>query len=77
MKNFLKYFIYLMLPFVSTLAHAQESVPMADNLRSEGKIYIVVIIILIVLVGLITYLFLLDRKLGRMEKMINEKYKTK
>lgn len=77
MKNFFKYFIYLMLPFVSTLVQAQESVPMADNLRSEGKIYIVVIIILIVLVGLITYLFLLDRKLGRMEKMINEKYKTK
>lgn len=77
MKHFFKYFIYLMLPFVSTLVQAQESVPMADNLRSEGKIYIVVIIILIVLVGLITYLFLLDRKLGRMEKMINEKYKTK
>lgn len=46
---------------------------MADVMRSEGKIYVVVAIILIILAGLIAYLFLLDRKLSRMEKRMEEK----
>ena len=51
---------------------AQE-VEMADTMRSEGKIYVVVAIVLIVLAGLILYLFLLDRKVGKLEEKLRDK----
>jgi hypothetical protein len=60
----------------ATLASAQD-VEMADTFRSEGKIYVVVAIVLIVLSGLIAFLFLLDRKLTRLEKMMEAKDQTK
>jgi protein-S-isoprenylcysteine O-methyltransferase Ste14 len=63
----------LMLIFVPALA--QETVPMADKLRSEGKIYVVVIMILIVLAGLILYLFVMDKKIKKLEKLVSEKKK--
>lgn len=46
---------------------AQQQVEMADTMRSEGKIYVVVAIVLIVLAGLVAYLFLLDRKVKKIE----------
>ena len=55
--------------------HAQNQVQMADNLRSEGKIYVVVAIILIVLIGLIFYLFLMDKKVKKLEKLVSDKKK--
>jgi protein-S-isoprenylcysteine O-methyltransferase Ste14 len=56
-------------------AFAQQEVPMADQLRSEGKIYVVVIMILIVLAGLIIYLFLMDKKVKKLEKLVSERKK--
>ena len=50
-----------------------QQAEMADTLRSEGKIYAVVGIILVILTGLIVYLVLLDRKVGKLEKRISEK----
>ena len=47
---------------------AQQEVEMADSMRSSGKIYVVVGMILIVLTGLIVYLFLLDRKVKKIEE---------
>lgn len=46
---------------------------MADTMRAEGKIYVVVAIILIVLVGMIVYLFALDRKVAKLENRLKEK----
>jgi len=56
-------------------AYGQNQVEMADNLRAEGKIYVVVAIVLIVLAGLIFYLFLLDKKVKKLEKLLSEKKK--
>jgi len=56
-------------------AYGQNQVEMADNLRAEGKIYVVVTIILIVLAGLIFYLFLLDKKVKKLEKLVSDKKK--
>lgn len=48
---------------------AQDNgVEMADSLRSNGKIYVVVICIVIILVGLLAYLFSIDKKLKKIEK---------
>lgn len=63
----------LLLSFIPTFA--QQEVPMADQLRSEGKIYVVVIMILIVLAGLIFYLFLMDKKVKKLEKLVSERKK--
>ena len=56
-------------------AYGQSQVQMADNLRAEGKIYVVVAIVLIVLAGLILYLFLLDKKVKKLEKLVSDRKK--
>ena len=56
-------------------AFGQDQVEMADQLRAEGKIYVVVTIVLIVLAGLIFYLFLLDKKVKKLEKLLSDKKK--
>ncbi len=57
----------------SFIAQAQTTVEMADTMRSEGKIYVVVGIIMLVLAGLIAYLIMLDRKVKKLESMLSEK----
>jgi CcmD family protein len=52
---------------------AQPVVEMADTMRSEGKIYVVVAIMLVIFLGLMAYLFLMDRKISRLEKRMAEK----
>ncbi|MEO5600402.1 MAG: CcmD family protein [Cyclobacteriaceae bacterium] len=76
MKNFNKYILAIGLMFLTEFSSAQ-SPEMADTFRAEGKIYVVVAIILIVLSGLVAYLFMLDRKLTRLERMMDEKPQTK
>jgi hypothetical protein len=74
-----KLFTFLLLAF-SLTALAQEKIPvnasdysnssveMADLMRSEGKIYVLVGIIVIVFVGIIIYLISTDRKISQIEK---------
>jgi hypothetical protein len=47
---------------------AQEKPEMADLMRSNGKIYVVVAVCLTILVGLFLYVMRLDRKIRRMER---------
>ena len=77
MKHHVKYLAALLLLFCNAAIAQPEKVEMADVMRSEGKIYVVVAIILVVLAGLIAYLFLLDKKLSRMEKLLHERQQTK
>ena len=41
---------------------------MASLLRSNGRIYVVVAVVLLILTGLILYLIRLDRKISKLEK---------
>lgn len=52
---------------------AQQQVEMADAMRSEGKIYVVVAIMLVIFAGLIAYLFRLDRKIQSIERQLGKK----
>ena len=63
MKTVLGIFVIL-LTFLQ--AQAQE-VEMASGLRSSGKIYVVVIVIAVIFIGLIVYLFSIDRRVKKLE----------
>lgn len=68
----MKRFILLVLLILPVLAQAQDP-EMADTMRSEGKIYVVVAVILVIMAGLIAYLVTIDRKATRLEKKLDEK----
>jgi CcmD family protein len=60
------------LAFVLTLLslnlQAQQQVEMADQLRSDGKIYVVVGVVCIILLGILLYLIRMDTKISKLEK---------
>jgi len=73
MKN-AKYLLCITLLLLATFTlQAQNDVEMADTMRADGKIYVVVAVILTVLTGLILYLLTLDRKVTKLEKMVGKK----
>lgn len=51
-------------------ATAADQPEMADALRANGKIYVVVLVIVIILSGLLAYLVRLDRKVSRLEREV-------
>lgn len=60
---------------LSVFVYAQDSLQnekpqMADALRSSGKIYVVVTVLVIILIGLFLYLVNTDKKISRIEKNI-------
>ena len=75
MNTFKKYmssllaFCWLLLGFPA-LAQNPAEVEMADKLRADGKIYVVVAVLTVILTGIVIFLFMLDRKLGRLEKQL-------
>ncbi len=46
-----------------------EQVAMADTMRSNGKIYVVVAVCLTILFGLFAYVFVIDKKISTVEKL--------
>ena len=69
-----KYFIsYLFLLFATALN--AQSPEMADTMRSNGKIYVVVAVIALVFGGIVAYLVRLDRKISKLEKENNHQNK--
>ncbi|TXH24875.1 MAG: CcmD family protein [Cyclobacteriaceae bacterium] len=65
--------VYLLLLMLSVTAVQAQDFEMADVMRSNGQIYVVVAIILIVLAGLFTFLFMLERKIKRLENKVDSK----
>ncbi len=57
--------IFLLL-ITATASFAQAE--MADTMRSEGKIYVVVVVLATIFAGIFAYLVYLDRKISRLEK---------
>lgn len=70
MKNIIVRISGLVLLLVTNFGFSQTEVEMADTMRSEGKIYVIVAIVLIVLAGLVVYLFMLDRKVKNLENRL-------
>ena len=53
---------------LGVFSYAQDKVEMADTLRSNGKIYVVVAVCLTILVGLFIYVASIDRKISKAER---------
>ncbi len=58
----------LTLTVILPLASFAQNVEMADDMRRDGKIYIVVAVCLTILIGLILYVVSVDYKLRKLEK---------
>ena len=77
----MKKIVTLLLMIVSYAAQAQEKiavtaadysnneVEMADVMRSEGKIYVLVGIIVLIFIGLLIYVIQTDRLVSKLEKV--------
>ncbi|MBR9833065.1 CcmD family protein [bacterium] len=63
-----KFTLTLLSIFTFLMSNAQESIKMADHMRSEGKIYVVVVVLAVILIGLFIYLFTIDKKVSQLEK---------
>ena len=50
-----------------------NTVPMADKLREDGKIWVVVIVIAVVFAGIVINMLRLESKVGKIEKDLNIK----
>jgi hypothetical protein len=64
MKKLIAILTLILLTF---FANAQD-VKMADMMKENGKIYVVIAVMLTILAGLVLYLIRLDRKISRLEK---------
>jgi hypothetical protein len=62
-------FLSLSFLLLSIASYAQNSQPeMADALRTDGKIYVVVLVLATIFAGIIAFLVHLDRKISKLEK---------
>ncbi len=67
--RFLKIIFLFFLIVTSLAASAQTSdVDMADLMRENGKIYVVISVLSVILAGFIINLILVDRRLKKLEK---------
>ena len=73
MRTAKKLFFLFTSMLVSILAFAQDvngKTAFGETMRSSGRIYVVLAVMLTILAGLILYLVRLDRKVTRIEKEI-------
>ncbi len=71
MHKMMKYWLGFCFAIIGLSLQAQSQMPeveMADALRENGKIYVVVVILSIIFIGIIAYLITIDRKLNKLEK---------
>jgi CcmD family protein len=67
------WFLLLLFLLTGLLVRAQDTatgkpVEMADRLRADGKIYVVIVVLVTIFLGIVAYVIRLDRKISRLEK---------
>ena len=73
MKKIFLLTFFVLMTWMSGFAQSNMDLEMADKMRSSGKIYVVISVLLIILGGIAGYLFYLDKKLKHLEKKIQSK----
>jgi CcmD family protein len=71
MKNKLTLILFVMI-LLTTASFGQSGVEMADVMRSNGKIYVVVAVAAVVMIGILIYMIVLDRKVSQIEKKLKK-----
>ena len=69
-RKFVSLIVLLLINILSIAQDTTEAVDMADTMRSNGKIYVVLAVILTIFLGIIIYLVRLDKKMSKLEKEI-------
>ncbi|MFT4777496.1 MAG: CcmD family protein [Flavobacteriales bacterium] len=69
MKNF-KYLVFAFLMLVTEIASAEQLSVLEETFFASGKIYVVVTVCMVILIGIFTYLFRTERKLKELEKEV-------
>ena len=64
MKKSMILFIFILFTFFAN----SQGVEMADKMKENGKIYVVIAVMLTILAGVVLYLIRLDRKISKLEK---------
>jgi hypothetical protein len=72
-KKYIKSFLTALLFIASTAYTNAQEVEMATGLRSSGKIYVVVAVLMTIFLGIVIYLIALDRKITRIENTLKIK----
>lgn len=65
--NLIKHILLLML-LVSNSAAYTQTLKQTESMHESGKIYVFLAVVLIILTGLFVYLFILDKKIKKLEK---------
>lgn len=65
--NFFALLLVFILFALPVFSQNNQPAQMAETMRSNGKIYVVIAVILTILGGLITYVVSLDKKIRKME----------
>jgi len=68
MKKTILSFLLVISGLMCSFAQSNTGVEMATGLRSSGKIYVVVAVLVVLFLGLTIYLFTIDKRLTRLEK---------
>ncbi|MBA3681335.1 MAG: CcmD family protein [Bacteroidetes bacterium] len=65
--------LVFLLSVLFSSAQTTTAPEMADTFRSDGKIYVVISVIGMIFVALVIFLIVLERKVNKLEKQINNK----
>ena len=68
----IKKLILFLFLFTSLFVNAQEP-QMADGMRAEGKIYVVITVMATIFVCIVAYLIVIDRKVKKLEEELKNK----
>ncbi len=68
MHKITRFILFIAALFCSARLYAQDKPEMADAMRENGKIYVVVAVCLIILIGLFLFMIRVDRKISKLEK---------
>ena len=71
-KRYYRTFTFIAALLVSFVAQAQDTPAMADLMRENGKIYVVVAVLAIIFAGIIVYLISIDRKANKLDSELKE-----
>jgi hypothetical protein len=61
-------FIGCLMQIIANAQTAVTAAPATDFMRSNGKIYLVMTIVVVIMTGLLLYVISIDRKISQLEK---------